>query len=195
MEVEESEHPMKTDEHELRLPAVPILIVEDQRRAAAQLAQLLRAWGGGNCTIVTDQHAARAYLATSTLPGLVILDYRLHRETSVELALWIAARPALRRQLVVVTYTSASLDTIKATLRTLLEQLTTDAAFAAELLDAPARDQWIDDWQQALAAGRTDHHIELLIATLYDGYVAKSTPIATLRKELATRCAHLGQPA
>jgi CheY-like chemotaxis protein len=175
--------------HGDRLPQVPVLIVEDQQRAARQLAELLRLWGAGDCTIVANPQAARQHLEANPVPGIVILDYQLHGETSVGFALWLAARTALRQQRVVVTYTSASLSTIQATLRSSLERLLVDSAFASDLLGEVAQHPWQERWLQPIAADGVEPHLAGFTNELYDAYFAKSTPLETLRTALCALCA------
>lgn len=167
-----------------RLAPIAILIVEDQVQMAEQLAELLKLWGAQSATVVASFAEAVAHFAAHPMPQLVMLDHLLLDGTGCEIAIWLLARPSLRRQTVVVAYTNSERSIVQRSLRELLERLERDEASREQLLGAPNAPER-KDVELLLRQAMIDHQAqEGLFEQLYDAYLSKRLSMREVRAAL-----------
>jgi DNA-binding NarL/FixJ family response regulator len=181
---------VETSEDVLVLPPIAVLLVDDQRRAAQQLATLLQQWGAVEAQVVTTLNDAMGCLREPR-PRLVLLDQRLTGWTGDELALWIGCTVAVRERTQVLAYSQLARSAIDAALRSRCQHLAHDEVAA----DA-CRQQLAPDDHARLAAliqQGGDATAPSLFDVLYDGYLAKRAPLHALAAALvplAQRLSH-----
>ncbi len=166
------------------LPAIDVLIVDDHLRSARQLAQLLELWGAASATAVATFDEAVSVLSQMPHPRLVLLDHGLTTTTSVAVALWLAARPSLRRQTCVASYTNADRSAVMQALQQLLARLDREQDLARQLLDltSEAESLVLSEHLLALRAGALT--LAELYHHLYDAHLSKRLSMAELHSQL-----------
>jgi CheY-like chemotaxis protein len=170
-----------TSEDAPDLPPVAVLIVDDQRGTAQQLATLLQQWGAAEARVVTTLGAAIACLREPR-PHLVLLDQRLTSWTGDELALWIGCTATVRVRTQVLAYSQLARSAIEAALRTRCHHLAHDQAAANAL-----RQQLAPDDHARLAAliqQGCDATTPSLFDVFYHGYQTKRAPLHALAAAL-----------
>jgi len=181
----ESEPPVSTADHEDEaLPPIVVLIVEERARAAAQLAQLLRVWGVAAAYPMTCLDEVAAYLERHSAPALVLLDHSLHNHTCLEIALWLAARPALRRRLRIAAYTNADEGEVRQRLRAHVVRLTRDPLLAERLLGHVGTAERTASEHRIGAAMASEPAFEAWYGSLYDAHLSKRLSISAVRLAL-----------
>lgn len=168
-----------------RLAPINILIVEDQVHMAEQLAELLTLWGATTVAVTTSFAEATAYLAARPAPQLLLLDHLLLDGIGSEVALWLLARPDLRRRISVVSYTNSERTVVQQSLQQLIVRFIDDQEFAARLLDGtPPHDQ-AEAVRLVREPPATPAQQEALFAHLYDAYLSKRRSMREVRGALA----------
>ena len=166
------------------LPPVVVLIVEERAHAADQLAQLLRLWGAIAAQPVFRLDEVATYLDQHGKSALLLLDHSPPSYICIDIALWLAARPALRQRLRVVSYTNADEGELLQRLRQRIAELKRDAALAEQLLGGPgtsehgALNRLLDE---ALAS---EQALESVYRRLYHAHLSKRRSIYEVRVTL-----------
>lgn len=166
------------------LPPVAVLIVEDRAYTAERLSQLLLLWGAASAHVLLELDEVAAHFAHHPEPTIVLLDHALRRNTSVKIALWLAARPALRARLRVAAYTNSDEAELIERLRTTVAELARDSTLADELLGHPGTADRGAIEPLVQAAHVSDHDLKRLYGRVYDGYLSKRLGMSEVRQAL-----------
>jgi CheY-like chemotaxis protein len=167
------------------LPPITILIVEDRARAADQLAQLLLLWGAAAAHPLPRLDDLAAYFSQHPEePALVLVDHALHRQTGLEIALWIAARPTLRRRVRVAAYTNADELELQQSLRGLLGRLRDDEILAERLLGSSGAPERVTVERYLDEAQMSEVGFDALYRRLYDAYLSKRLSMLAVNRAL-----------
>lgn len=166
------------------LPPVAVLIVEDRAYTAERLSQLLLLWGAASAHVLLEFDEIVDHFAHHSEPTLVLLDHALRSNTSVKIALWLAARPALRGRLRIAAYTNSDEAELIERLRTTVAELARSSALADELLGHPGTAERGVIEPLVQAAHVNDHDLERLYRRLYDAYLSKRLSISEVRQAL-----------
>lgn len=168
------------------LPPIVVLIVEERTRAADRLAQLLRLWGAATAQPLAQLNDVAGYLARHPEPALLLLDHSLHSHVCVDIALWLVARPSVRRRIRVVAYTNADEGEILARLHERIGTLAHDPALAEQLLGRTGTHERVAIECAVDEAQASTRALDVLYRRLYDAHLSKRVSIDDLRVALRT---------
>lgn len=165
------------------LPPIAVLIVDDHGSSARQLARLLQLWGAGQVTTATTLAAAIRVLEQHQAPLLVLVESGPGSITSPALALWVAARSAIRKQTVVAAYTSADQSELKRRLSHFLELLCDQPKHRHQVFGMLAETHHAAAELLRLCE-RGGEGCEAVHALVYDAHLSKHLTIDELRGAL-----------
>jgi CheY-like chemotaxis protein len=173
-------------------PPIAVLIVDEHTSSARQLAKLLRLWGVASVATATTFDSAIIALEQQAAPTLVLLAQGPQSATNHAIAIWLAARPAMRRRTLVAVYTHMSQAEVKRELRRYLDVLAQEPQRVEQFFDRPTQDGGSAVRELVRQGGEA---ADIVYQRLYDVYLSKRLTIDGLRSELQSLAARVAQYA